>query len=176
MQRPSWVTVVGILGIIFGFLGLFAGVYTAMVPKMLSTQQEMIKNMPTQTQNGMTPEMQASFEKMFKVDDSFRTWSVVFGLFGMLLNAAYAVAFILFITLKPYALRLVYMALGASITLTILRMIVLMSASSSMIAWMTGWYAIFGFLADVVLLIVVLVSDKSVFQNPAGAPAMPVAY
>ena len=44
MKRPTWATVVGILGVIFGALGILGGAFEMMMPRMLKMQRELVQD------------------------------------------------------------------------------------------------------------------------------------
>ncbi|MGD8669435.1 MAG: hypothetical protein PVF31_05095 [Desulfobacterales bacterium] len=44
MKRPTWVTIVGVLGIIFSCLGILAAGQEMIMPKILEMQKEMLSD------------------------------------------------------------------------------------------------------------------------------------
>jgi len=105
-----------------------------------------------------------AMEKMFDVPDWFGTWSIFTGITKAFISAFYLFASIMLIQLKPAAIRLFYWALGANISLSILKAAVgIYSFSFMSMAMMMG--GLFGALIDVVLIIVVATSDKSAFSQ-----------
>jgi len=43
MKRPTWATIVGILGIVFGCFGILGGGQSVFMPKMMEMQKEMLE-------------------------------------------------------------------------------------------------------------------------------------
>ena len=108
MKRPGWVTVVGVLGIIMGCLGLLGAGQTIMMPRIMEFQRQMfsgieraIENEQKQSESKGTPPKQGGhpqrgrgtapadwppkeflglFNKMLAVPDWFNTWLVVSGI------------------------------------------------------------------------------------------------
>lgn len=190
MKRPTWATIVGILGIIFGCFGILGGGQEIFLPKILKMQNEvftkiekMAKEQQAQRdseiinneQDGKNPRPAFSLEifepmkKMFEVPDWFGLWSVLSGLAKAIVSAIYLLASIWLLQTKPLSVRLFYWAAGSSIALSILRGIIILSAFSFMgIAMMFG--GAFGALIDIILIIVVVTGDKEAFQlQPAGS-------
>ncbi len=184
MKRPKWVTIVGILAIIFGCLGVLAGGQQLMMPKMLKMQKEMFTefskniekhqaetsssedNIDDQTKNleePALPDISKSFDKMFDVPPWFEKWSLISGVLKSLVSALYLFAGIWLLLMKLNSVKLFYCAAGISIALNIVEIIVAFSASSFMIM-AAGAGDAFGLLIDVVLIIVVVTGDKSAFQ------------
>lgn len=90
------------------------------------------------------------------------TWAIVIGVFLLLK--------------KPFSIPLVYIALTASMVVTLAQYMVLSSDSSGgILAAVTGTGQLFGIIIDLVLLIVVITVDKSAYnqvasQNTPSAP------
>ncbi len=204
MKRPSWATAIGIIGILFGALGIIGGIQEMMMPKMLQMQKEMFKtfanaphtrhehpapieaprgladmdpknstdNAPTPpaAENPNKPDNQSlpnpafpqQIEKMFDVPDWFGSWSVAIGIAKMIVSGFYLFASIWLLMLKPTSIKLFYWAVGASILLGVVKAIVGISALSFMVmAMMMG--GLFGVVIDVVMIVVVALSDKTAY-------------
>jgi hypothetical protein len=184
---------VGVLGILFGCLGILGGGQDLLMPKMVKMQKEMMEGFakapPQANQNqapGSTstnpqdnkatarnapdPAVFKTMEKMWDFPEWFGTWSIIVGSSKALISAFYLFAAICLLQVKPFAIRLFYWAAGASIALSTLKFAVAISAFSFMgMAMMAG--GIFGALIDVVLIIVVATSDKSAFSKANVAVA-----
>jgi len=48
VKKPTWVTVIGVLGIIFGCFGILGGGQEIAMPKMMKMQKEMLTAMEQQ--------------------------------------------------------------------------------------------------------------------------------
>lgn len=187
MKKPTWVTVIGILGIVFGCFGILGGGQEMMMPKMLQMQKEMWITMEQQTAIQANKDGQAenagdsdkyiakhravagaamiqSMEKMFDVPEWFGTWSIYAGIAKALVSAFYLFASIRLLQLKQNAVKLFYWALGANIFLCCLKAVVGFYSFSFMTMAMTMG-GLFSALIDVVLIIVVATSDKMAFSG-----------
>ncbi len=186
MKRPTWATVVGILGIIFGCFGILFGGQEIFMPKMMefqkemmtqfekdiSKQQEQMQDKSNEQQDEgsqsqrMTPEMFESMKRMFDVPEWFGTWSLFSGVSKALISGLYLLASIWLLQTKASAIRIFYWAAGSSIALSIIKALVLFSAMSFMgMAFAAG--GVFGIIIDIVLIIVVITGNKEAFQLQA---------
>ena len=189
MKRPTWATIIGILGIIFGCFGILGGGQEIFLPKMLTMQKQMFSEIEkiaeeqqakknseinSDEQQSKTPDPAFSHEifqpmkKMFDVPDWFGLWSVIAGFAKAIVSAIYLLASIWLLQTKPLAIKLFYWAAGSSIALSILKGFVFLSAFSFMgIAMMFG--GVFGAFIDIILIIVVVTGNKEAFQpQPAS--------
>jgi hypothetical protein len=194
MKRPTWATVVGVLGIIFGGFGILGAGQDMLMPYMFTIQKEIFAGIEEQVEreadkqrgeadsvgdhdqelekrrgipfDGPPDPMFKMMEQMWNFPDWFPAWSVASGIFRLLLNGFYIMASIMLLMVKPYSIRIFYIAAGTSIGFSIIKAGVLASALSFMgIAMMLG--GIFGIIIDIVLIVVVAISDKTAFRSPA---------
>jgi hypothetical protein len=194
MKRPKWATIVGILAIIFGCLGVLTGGQQVMMPKIIKMQKEMFtefskniekhqaepsssdNNINDQTKNSeepVSPDISKYFDKMFDLPPWFGKWSLISGVLKSLVSALYLFAGIWLLLMKQNSIRLFYFAAGVSIALSIVELVVYFSTSSFMIM-AVGFGNAFGLLIDIVLIIVVVTGDKSAFQAlPVLQPVTP---
>ncbi|MDR3482581.1 MAG: hypothetical protein P4L91_17935 [Burkholderiaceae bacterium] len=186
MKKPTWVTIVGVLGIIFGCLGILGGGQEIMMPKIMKMQKEMwtavqqqslTQSNNNQAERGINqannvgdnrvipnPPMLNVMKNMFDVPEWFGGWSIFAGSAKALISAFYLFASIWLLQLKQNAIKLFYWALGSNIFLSILKAAVGLYAFSFMtMAMQMG--GLFGALIDVVLIIVVATSDRSAFNR-----------
>lgn len=177
MNRPTWVTVVGILGIILGSFGIFGAAQLMLTPKMMEMQkdmmaeiQESMEDQETSESDRGAPDMTEMFEKMWVVPEWFGTWCITAGTIGLLISGFYVFASIRLLQTTPTAVRLFYSAAGINIGFALLKAVVAMLATSYMIkAMMVG--GLFGTVINVVLLIVVATGNKEVFTSVRYAGA-----
>lgn len=202
MKRPTWATVVGVLGILFGCSGIFTASQDIYMPKMLKMQKEMMIEMdkptcnkkeqdpcansssqsattptslPAQTINTIqttsanksNPGIPKAMQNMFDVPEWFEAWSIASGIVKALISAIYLFSAICILQLKKYSIRLFYVSAGASILLGVVKTIVAFSTSSFMAMAIAGGGA-FGALIDVVLILVVVLNDKTAFYQKSG--------
>lgn len=185
MKKPRWAKIVGILGIIFGCLGILSGGQEIFMSQMMKIQKEMFTEMhkrstekqvntspeayePSQEQKkappDFSPEVFKSMEKMWEVPDWFDSFSIFAGIAKALISALYLLASIWLLQIKPISIRLFYWAAGLSIGLSVLKGAVMLSALSFMgMAIMFG--SVFGALIDIILIIVVVTGNKEAFQH-----------
>jgi hypothetical protein len=171
MKRPTWATVVGVLGIILSSLGVLGAGQFMMMPKMMQFQKEMMAGMQesmekqesTKDREMMPPkEMFKMFEKMWDTPEWYATWCIVAGLLSLLISGFYLFASITLLQVKPSAIRLFYTAVGLSIGLALLKGFAAASAMSFMgLAMLFG--SMCGVVIDIVLVIVVATGDKEAF-------------
>lgn len=174
MKRPTWATVVGILGIIFGVFGILGGGQEMMMPKMLEMQKEMFskieeaqkKDNSASHQTVQLPtEMRSMMEETWNYPPWFGSWSIFSGISRALISALYLFAAIWMLQVKPTAIKLFYWAAGLSIFLSLLKLIVAAFATDSFMGIGMAMGSAFGGLIDLVLIVVVATADKSAFAN-----------
>lgn len=176
MKKPAWVTIAGVLGIIFGICGLFAAVQIAMAPKMLEMQRALVEPM---LMAGQKPEQQAAAEKFKKEMGKFLgenqpEWfgavCLALGLIGLLINGVYIFAAVSLLQLKPYSVRVFLLTLWVSIAFGILRSLVLLKGFSvyGIALLFTGSV---GIILDIILLVVIVTANKAIFESSPGHSA-----
>lgn len=188
MKRPTWATVVSILGIIFSLFGILGAGQHIMMPKMMEFQKqiftqmgEMQKQQARREGSEKVPDeefsrMVQAMEKMWETPEHFASWSVGMGILQLLVSGFGLFAYICLLQVKRYSVKLVYWALGLGIAVAALKGAVLLSSMSLMaVAMMFG--SLFGVVIHLVLLIVVLLGDKSAYyrMQRVAAPSQGVA-
>ena len=190
MDRPTWATVVGILAIVFGSLGILGAGQAVIMPKMMTLQkeffteferaakQEEVQSDP-ETQGNMQEnmsgnkefekEMFGSMKKMLELPEWFGLWAVFAGIAKGLISVVYLLAGIFLLKTKTFSIRLFYWAAGSSLLLCVISGVVGISASSFMAISMVFGSA-FGAVIDIVLIIVVVTGDKEAFQRLRPPP------
>ncbi|MHC4253853.1 MAG: hypothetical protein ACYS9X_32470 [Planctomycetota bacterium] len=170
MQRPTWVTIVGVMGIVLGCLGVIGGGQTMIMPKMLEMQKKMMSGMQESLEKQQSTRPQAMppkavfkmMEDMWDVPEWFGTYCIAAGVVGLLVSGFLVFACIQLLQTKPTAIGLMYLALGLDVSFAALRGVVAVSTMSFMgMAMMMG--GMFGGVISAVLLIVVATSDKEAF-------------
>ena len=168
MQRPTWATVVGILGILFSLGGLLYSAETAAMPKMMEFERDMFtqmqKDMEAQKKNGQ--DMKPMLDMMDKFwghqPEWFGTASVVLGLVGLLINGLYFYSSIALLLMKKHSLPFMYTSIACSVTLIIVRSFIL-AAGYAILGLGMVVMGLIGAVLDLVLLVVILTSDKKAF-------------
>jgi len=184
MQRPTWATVVGIIGIILGCFGILGSAQFAMMPRMMEMQKEMQEEMFTamqeaaekqgtaNAQEAPPKEMLEFMERMMETPEWFESYCVVAGIVGVCVSGFYIFASIRLLQTKPTAVRLLYGAIGLAIGLAIVKAAAAM-ATMSFVGISMAMGGLFGLVINVVLLIVVITGNKEAFaaQQAQQAPA-----
>ena len=173
MKRPTWVTIVGIMGIVFGCFGILGNGQMMIMPKMLKLQKKIWSGMKEsfekqeakRPQSGPPKAMLEAMEDMCDVPPWFGTYCVVAGIVSLLVSGFYVFASIQLLQTKSAAIKLFYSALGLDIGFTILKAGVAVASMSFMgMAMMMG--GMFGVVVSVVMLVVVATGDKTAFTAP----------
>ncbi|MEJ2156412.1 MAG: hypothetical protein P8X96_13825 [Desulfobacteraceae bacterium] len=180
MKRPTWATVVSILGIIISLFGMLGAGQDILMPKMMELQKQIFTQMEEMQKRQARREgadkapdeafsrMVQSMQKMWEAPEHFGTWSVVTGILKLLVSGFGLFAYICLLQKKPYSVKLVYWALGLGIAVAALKGTVMLSSMSLMaVAMMFG--SVFGLVINIVLLIVVIMGDKSAYYQTQSA-------
>ena len=161
-NNPKWVTVVGILGIVFGLAGLIGAAQVMSMPKIIEMQKAMFKAIPGDADGNPPPkEMQEFFESFWGTPPAwFPSAAIVLGIVGLVVNGLYVFAAIALLQLKPYSVKLLGGVLITSMILALVRSTV-PAISFSMIGMTFAAGGLIGLVMDGVLLAVLVTSDKS---------------
>ncbi len=98
--------------------------------------------------------------------DYYKVWIVRLGIIGLIASVLYALAGLLLIIGKSFSLNLVYGAIAVSLLSVIFQIVIItMDKESGLAAKSTNIGNYFMIMVNVVLLIIVLASDKSYFHE-----------
>ena len=181
---PRWGSVVGILGIIFGALGLMGGTYELMMPAMFEMQEKMMDSMknieksekkqraekppcPDDYNFSTNSDMSSPFDimkEMWKVPPWYMKWAYVNGSLALILGAAYILASIFLLIVRVGAPIMFISVAALSMLRNAMAIGIGLSAGSFMAYWSVS-SAVAGLLIDLVLIIIVMVSDKSAYAK-----------
>ena len=181
-KPPAWGSAVGILGIIFGALGLVGGAHELMMPAMLdalkvtkSMKPAVARKLP-KTENSCPEADGKSCEKgnptvrfeprkgQLARPDWAKSWFLVNGSLGLLLGGAYILASVFLLRVKRGAPTIFLGVLVACMLRNIISGGVVLSAGWVGAIW-NFFTALSGFVIDLALLIVIVVSDKSPYSE-----------
>jgi hypothetical protein len=168
MKKPTWITVVGVLGILFGICGLFVSGQVAAMPTILQWQKQLIETIPTdRTADAQNAEQFRQMMKGFFGDQPswFGPACLTLGALGLVVNGFYIFASVTLLQLKSNAARLFTTVLGVSIALGVTRALVMMNGFSFMAIPML-MSGLVGVVLDIILLVVIATADKSVLGQP----------
>jgi len=180
-KKPTWVTVVAIVAIIFSSFGILGGTQEIITPQMVEFQKKMfstmtdefrreIENQPQPTDPSAQEvqkkmlELFSMFEQMFNFPDWYKTWLVYSGILSLIVNGFYLFAAIRFMQLWRNAVPLIYTAFVLSIGLGITKVVVAVNALSATAMFMMSG-SLIAIVIEMVLLIVVLTSNKDCFTH-----------
>ena len=152
MKRPGWATAVGIIGVIWGCLGLLGAVLTLFMPvympKLLMDAQS---NIPT----GQETEHLKMMTHLWNMPYLHNS-CVIIGLIGVFVSGFFVLASIRLLQVRRSAIKLIYAALAIEIIANILLLpegIVLKTIS-----------ILFGVVIYIVLLLVVAAGDNGLLR------------
>ncbi len=172
MKKPSWVSTVGILGIVFGVLGLLTAAQTAMMPNMIEMQRKMMESV-TLTVPGHPRDQQAIDQFKKTIEELwgnppawFRAACFAMGIAGALVNAFYILAAVLLLQMKRFSVVLFYIAMAVSIAFGVIRGVTFVNALP-LLGMSMLFAGLVGVAMDLVLLIVVATADKKAFSSAA---------
>ena len=171
IQRPTWVTVIGVLMIIFGILGLIGTAQITVMPKVLSFQQEFIADIleNAKANDHDAEEFLDNIEAMMELPEWFGGFALIFGIIGLFIQGIYLYSGIKMIQFTSNALRLVYLSLSLCLVWA-LTQCVTGAVMNSFFGTMFMVGGLISIVIDVILLIVVLASDKTGFYNHQTQP------
>jgi hypothetical protein len=190
-KRPDWVSAVGIIAIIFAVFGLLDGLQSMAMPRMLSFQsvlfeemEDIGKNMRAELEEStdtgeLPPQLFLSlfgglFDNLHRFLNPpgwYRSWLVFGGLLKTIASAFYLYAALLLLNLTRVSIPVFCCAASARILMGILeRVLALRVMAIPGVFFVFAGFAAIGVVVDIVLLIVVLASDKSDFIS-RSAPA-----
>jgi len=171
MNKPTWIKVVGILGIIFGCFGIWGSLNIMIMPQIIDFQKEFIGAAMDEARNDPEfPDRLADvMESLWDLPDWFGTWAILFGIAGLLVTGFYLLASIWLLQVKPAADKLMIAALLISIILALIQAITA-GLAGGFVAIVFVMGGVFSIIIDLVLLIVILTADRKIFsRDPAMA-------
>jgi hypothetical protein len=170
MEKPTWIKVIGILGIIFGCTGILGSLQMMIMPKMFEFQQEIMGAAMDQARHDpdFPRELEGVLTSMWDLPEWFDVWAIIFGIIGLLVAGFYLLAAIQLLQAKTSADKLMIAALLISIFVAIVQALTIVTSGSFM-AIMIMMGAAFSIIIDLVFLIVILTSDRSIFKKGASA-------
>ena len=195
MKRPTWVTIVGILGVIFSSFGLLGAVQEMVMPKMMEVQQKMFTHMQEeirreiererarlQQNEGETQahevdiseefplEIPEFFKRIWDPPEWYGIWAVLSGIVKLFVSGFFLFASIGLLQVKLSAIRNFYWAAGLSIPLALIKGLVAYIGIGSFLGIFLLAGALFGIAVDSALLVVVAASDKKAFLRKLPPP------
>lgn len=170
MEKPGWVIVIGIIGIIISLIGIIGTGKSMIVPRVLEfVQNEILPNLEDIYEGEgweyeeLPPEELVEMSRKFlSLPDWFYKLSVIFGIIGFLIYVYYLFSSVWLILVKKNAVQLFYIAIALSMFLSLSR-IIAASFSRSLIGFIFMSGSVIGIAINIILLVIVAISDKSAF-------------
>ena len=173
MTRPTWITIVGVLGIIFGALGMMNAAQTAVTPQMLEWQRRfmhsIVSSMPAQDKGPKAEDLEKAFDSFWgPVPHWFKPWSIAAGLIGLGLSVVYIYGMISLMLMKRWAVRLIYACSAAAIALAVARGVA-GALALKLIGLNVMMTSAISLAFHCVLLLVIFANAKETFRDAPGA-------
>ncbi|WP_020405389.1 hypothetical protein [Hahella ganghwensis] len=181
MNKPTWVTVIGILMIIFGGLGILGAAQEIAMPVMMDMHKEMMTAFGQGEDGAGVPKISWEIEQdgekqtldmsqfydamqeQLQFPDWYKSWGMLMGLVSMAIGALYLLSGIFLLMTKSFAVNTIYLALGLSILWAIIQGVLFLGTDSGLLlAQVPAFLA--SIVIDIILLIVVLTGSKDVFK------------
>lgn len=135
------------------------------IAELDSTSSIIISKSGDMDNEELAKKINSKIEKAFQIPDNTKIWMVRFAYLGIFFSLVYLLGGIFLIVKKAFSIKLAYVALILSILFSIAQFMVYSNDSpDSLITLSTGFSKFFGVLLDIILLIVVLVSDKDAYR------------
>lgn len=188
MKRPTWATVVGIIGVIIGVFGILGAGQTIVMPSLMEMQKDLMVTMQKNIQEADRQRMVAAtragknptgpsiaapmppaldltklLEKLWNFPPWFKTWSLISGIISAVISGFYLFSAIALLSVKKHAISCVYGALGTAAVWTIIRSLITVKAMGTM-GYLMFSGSVMGIVVHMVLLIVVATSNKDAYQ------------
>jgi hypothetical protein len=172
MTRPTWATVVGIIGIILAGFGVLGSINSIISPFFFTFQKEMISTIQESVEeinNDETPQRFSDlFGMMWNVPNWWRIWLIVSGIISLGISAFLLTASILLLQIKRSSIMLFYWAAGLTIGFNFIGTIAALLTGSFLAMGKSIGY-LFGLIVAVVLLIVTATGEKKVYMKATQA-------
>lgn len=160
MNRPKWVIVTGICMIFIGLIAVVGNIFVINSVTTDNWQTKLSERYEKQYEH-MTEESEREF---YQIPDWFQTFAIIVGSIGLLLHLLYIYAGIALIQLKHFSIKFTYWVMGVAITMVFLKFLVSMQAPN-FLTISISFSSVFGFVIDIVILIVIIFNDRSHFER-----------
>ena len=178
MERPAWVTVTGILGILFAVVGLLGAAQMVFFPRFLEAQRQVADELENSASSDSgvkkdTPSKSSaavatarSMKKILNVPAWFKPLSSMSGVVELAVSGFYLFASIQFLSLTRRGLDLFRWALGVSMAFHILKGVAAVASLSILGLALVGG-SLFWIVVNGVLFLTVAFGDHKVFREKA---------
>jgi hypothetical protein len=189
-KRPSWVTPWGVVAILIGAYGVFAGAAASMTPRMMKMQRAMMDEMlERQAERSADAaargeedaqrrardadaarEAMGTMMKWFELTPAQERWIAASGAIGAVVSGVYILAAVFVLQLRALGVKLFVGAAGAKIGLALAGPL-FVTAPGGIGAWMLVPGAVMSVVAHGVMLAILLVNARDLAPAPAGFEA-----
>ena len=149
-KRPTWATIVGVLGIILACLGILGAWFDLTFSQLMDQAKQMSSQM--------------DMEHMLETPGWLGIFFTTTGILKLIFCGFAFLASIFLLQIKPSSIKLFYWAAGLNIGLAILRSLILL-ASKSFVVISAMFSGIFGLVVNIILISVVALGKKDAFAQ-----------
>ena len=193
MKLPTWAMVVGILMLLFGGCGGINNVQKIYTTEFLDNT-ELMSEISSAIEEDIEEDMSragikrdtlesgeividsSDYKKVenlrdmvggiFNVSDFYKKWIPIIGIIGTVAAAIYAIAGLLLLLGKRFAVKFAYVAIAISLASAIFQIIIYsIDDSGGLIAMSSRMGSYFVIFMNVILLVIIVASDKSFFYE-----------
>ncbi|MEX1002780.1 MAG: hypothetical protein WDZ35_11750 [Crocinitomicaceae bacterium] len=169
MQKPpTWGKAIGIIIICLGALGFFYNIYKLIIPTFLNFQSEFMGEMSNLEHNELQRAPFDTFQEMISITPWQSQVIVGSGILGIILCGFYLAGGIKLQKANYKNFIFAKNALIAFIILNALTLILVFFDNFNFIVFGLMVYLLIGLIFDIVLLIIMLSSDRSIYERKAS--------
>lgn len=112
-------------------------------------------------------DIEATMKQAFSFSDYRKKWIIRFGWIGLILSILFIVGGIMLLATKKYTIQVVLFAIAFSMTINILRFLIFSAdtGTGKLIGVGANIGIAFSFVIDIIMLILILVSDKTYYKG-----------
>jgi len=156
IKRPEWMTVLGVIGIALGALGVMGSLQAFIMPQMLRLEQHLFRSFADAAASEGAKGPGTLFEFFadnFTIPEWFKSWIIISGIIGLFVAGYFIYASIQLINSKPNSLKLYIRAVWFRVALIVAGIACALTLGS-LFAFAAVAGGTFGLAIDAVLLII----------------------
>ncbi|WP_298632613.1 hypothetical protein [uncultured Umboniibacter sp.] len=182
-HRPTWVTLVGILTLVFGFFSLIGAGQELAVPRFLEMQQEIVMHVEDMAEESAidgsaeieitldgeqttvdVDEIMVFVVHLFDVPEWFESWAFTIGVISLAIAVLYCIGGITLLMANEVSLPIFYTALALSMLWESVRIAIFAQTEAPLLIMQIPISGV-SLLIDVILLVIVLSAEKTSFAR-----------
>ena len=182
-KRPTWVTAIGVITLVFGLFSILGATQELLTPRFIDMQQtvemhihDMAKESSKDGKSNIkitiddetlilsVDEVMAAVTDVFDVPKWFAEWAFTIGVISMAIALLYCFGGISLLMANEISLPIFYCVMGMSILWEIIR-IALFAQSEAILLLVQIPFSVFSIIIDVILLLIVLTSRRTSFAT-----------